>query len=319
MGQPLAWLGNMMGSAPVRSVTEMPDMRKLPAVAAIIGLSLLVMSPAGAFSFTQGVGHATVGPGGSVDPRSVKGLGEGATLPVTPPSLHLAQAVPATPPEMEVLGEVTATFEGVARSWLTFLVPSAEGHSEQATARWGGLDAGHLPEAPDMAEAFGIDPDTLSEEERAHFERLLAEMGARQSAMREALAQDVGLSIQAHDPENPQLFTEGVLTLTPLGMNRPAQAWMDEAGTPLPAEIMYVEASAGGLPSVIYTSNLDGEGDGEILFETLSLEAPFGMASGSFSGTLCRVEMGRGRIATDAEDCRPISGRFDTELFAGPR
>lgn len=227
--------------------------------------------------------------------------------------LHLASELPR---DVEVLGEVHAQWQGRERLWLTLLIPPSARNAEQGTARWESFDIGIIPQQPDIAESFGVDPEALSAEERAYFEHMFAQLAERQEALLSALAADVSWSVQAHDPENPNLLTEGVLSIEPMGMGRSAEEWAAELGRPLPVSINYVAGSSSGLPSLLYVSDYEDGGDGVAVLDTLSLDAPFGHVSGQFSGTLCRVDMAIGRIDVDADDCHAISGRFDTELFA---
>ena len=229
------------------------------------------------------------------------------------PAMAKAQDLPR---EVEVLGEVQAQWQGRERLWLTLLIPASAQNSEQGTARWESFDIGLIPQQPGIAESFGVDPDTLSDDERAYFEHLIAQLSERQEAVLNALAADISWSLQAHDPENANLLTEGVLSIEPMGMGRSAEEWTAEIGQPLPASITYVAGSSGGLPSALYVSNHEDDGDGVVVLEALNLDAPFGQAAGQFSGTLCRVDMAIGRIDVDADDCHAISGRFDTELLA---
>lgn len=229
------------------------------------------------------------------------------------PTVAQAQELPR---DVEVLGEVQAQWQGRERVWLTLLIPPSTRNAEQGTARWESFDISIIPQQPDIAESFGVDPEALSDEERAYFEHLIAQLSERQEAVLDALSADISWSIQAHDPENPNLLTEGVLSIEPLGMGRSAGEWAAETGQPLPVSITYVAGSSGGLPSALYVSNHEDDGDGMAVLDALSLDAPFGHVSGEFSGTLCRVDMAIGRIDVDTDDCHPIAGRFDTELFA---
>ncbi|MCC5961612.1 MAG: hypothetical protein JJU09_00670 [Rhodobacteraceae bacterium] len=217
------------------------------------------------------------------------------------------------PTDVEVLGEVTAVFDGSERQWLTFHSPADTAREAMATAYWSGFDTSVLPDQPGFDD-LGVDPDTLSDEERAMIEMMQAQMAQIQSSVLDDLAAEVSITVQAHDPENPALLTEGVLILAPAGFNLTPEDWTDLLGQPVEADITYVEESTGGLPSVLYSS--DARGDGELIFDVLSFDSPFGRATGRFSSTLCRVEMQGMQITEDPDDCRAIDGRFDTELMA---
>jgi len=80
------------------------------------------------------------------------------------------------------------------------------------------------------------------------------------------------------------------------------------------ADITYVlEASGSFIPAVFYTSS-DGGGEASVTFERLDLDAGVGHATGSFQGTLCRMEGARLMDGPDLSDCLPAEGRFDTAL-----
>ena len=240
------------------------------------------------------------------DPRSL-------AMMICACSLACAAHAEGFPTDVEVLGEVTAVFDGSERHWLTFHMPAEGTREATATAYWSGFDTSVLPEQPGIGD-LGVDLDTLSADERAMIEMMQAQMAQIQSSVMDDLAAEVSISLQAHDPENPALLTEGVLILAPAGFNLRPEDWADLLGQPIEAEITYVEESTGGLPSILYTS--DARGDGELIFDTLSFDSPFGRATGQFSSTLCRVEMQGMQITEDPDDCRAIDGRFDTELMA---
>lgn len=217
------------------------------------------------------------------------------------------------PPEVEVLGEVTALFDGEERTWLTFLFPQDGARGAQASASWQGFDTSLIPQQPGLAD-MGVDLDSLSDDERAYFEQMQAQLAERQAALMVDLAAEVEISITGHDPANPALLIEGVLILSPQGLPATAEEWQAQLGEPVDAAITYVLRSEGGMPARFYTSDA-GEA-GRIIFETLDFGTPFGMASGRFSGSLCRVEMQGLRITEHPDDCRSIEGRFETELAA---
>ena len=226
---------------------------------------------------------------------------------------HLVSDLPR---DVEVLGEVHAQMNGASRTWLTFLILETANTARQATARWERFDTSLIPGQQDAAEMFGIDPDTLNEQERAYLEAMTAQLADRQDAVLQALSEELIWSVQAHDPDNPALLTEGVLSIMPLGMGRNLEEWNEQLGLPLAASISYTRHSDGGLPGALYVSDYDDDGDGRVILDALTLEGEFGHIAGQFSGTLCLVTMAMGRIDVDSGDCREISGTFDTELLA---
>ncbi len=216
---------------------------------------------------------------------------------------------------LEVLGTLTATLDGTEREWLT-LRGEIRGE-EGATAHWRQTEI----EIPGFAATMGSMLDQLPAEERARIE---AQLGALDGMMRgegqvaEALDglsgtrggvhRHLDLIIGGHDPESPNILTDGTLTLEVALPNDPVVP-----GTTLPVEVIYVVEGGSMIPRLFYVSGEDGS-EARVTFDRLELEPGGGHAAGRFSATLCRMESARLMEGADLSDCIPAEGMFDTAL-----
>lgn len=227
-----------------------------------------------------------------------------------------AAAAPAdddSPATMEVLGRVNASLGGEEREWLTIAGDIRGQHA--ASANFQRIEIS----IPGFADTFGAMADALSEEERAQLgmlDQMLRENNPMAAIMEELTGQPVSgtdqinLTISGHDPASPNILTEQVLAL-----DIHLTSAQPPPGSPIPAEITYVVESSGSfIPAVFYTSG-DGGAEASVTFDRLELAAEGGHASGSFSGTICRMEGARLMDGPDMSDCMPVEGRFDTALF----
>ena len=244
-----------------------------------------------------------------------------ALLPFAPPvriepdedTAPAAEAPAAEgPATMDVLGRLNATLGGEEREWLTL---AGEIRGQQgASANFQRIEFS----VPSFSDTFGAISDELSDEEREQL-GMLDDLFGGDNPMAGIVEQLTGqpaggtghinLDISGHDPASSNILTEQVLSLD-------VYLYSDEPplGEPMQADITYVlEASGSFIPAVFYTSS-DGGGEASVTFERLDLDAGVGHATGSFQGTLCRMEGARLMDGPDLSDCLPAEGRFDTAL-----
>lgn len=221
---------------------------------------------------------------------------------------------------MEVLGMVSAIFDGEAREWLT-ITGDFEGQ-KLASAYWkhisfdisGGADIG--------AQFLALAGEQVTEEERRQIEQL-GSLLEGQNPMAEIFGQMTGvpglggggmvaISIVGHNPSSPNILKEELLSLdiTLDGGSDPATL----TGQAHAADIMYVvENPSGYVPDIFYVSGEDGH-PAQVVFERLELEPGGGHAAGHFEGSLCRMESARLWEGPNLSDCILVEGNFHTTL-----
>ena len=216
---------------------------------------------------------------------------------------------------LEVLGSVTGTIGRTERAWLT-LQGEIRGVAG-ATAFWRRTEIA----IPGFGDTLGAMLDGLPDAERAEIE---AGVGALDGLLRgdgpaaKTLGQLSGtrggahsyldLTIGAHDPDSPNILTDGTLTLEISLPDDPVAP-----GTSLPATVTHVVKSGSLVPQLFYVSGEDGS-EGRVTFDRLELEPGGGHAAGRFAATLCRMEPARLMEGADLSDCIPVEGIFDTAL-----
>ena len=233
-----------------------------------------------------------------------------------PPPPAAAAPAPATGgATLEVLGSVTGTVGGTDREWLT-LQGEIRGE-DGATAFWRRTEIA----IPSFGDTLGGMIDALPEAERAEIEaqvQALDQLTRGDGTVADVLGQISGtrggghsftdLTIGGHDPDSPNILTDGTLTLELTLPDGPVAA-----GTTLPATVTYVVEGGSLIPQLFYVSGEDGR-EGSVTFDRLEIAPGGGHAIGRFEATLCRMEAARLMAGPDLSDCIPAVGVFDTAL-----
>ena len=221
---------------------------------------------------------------------------------------------------MEVLGSINATLAGEEREWLTI---SGELSGRQVdSATWERIEP-VLPGGGGMEDqirhAMEMAGDHISPEERAELEALLndpdnplADMFAQAGVPQAGDLTMFTLTLTGLDPDSPNMLSERVLNINagPFDSDQPEQL----LNRSLQVDIVYSERHGGGMvPEVFYVSDHDAK-PASITFDRLEFGPDGGHAAGQFEASLCRMEAERLMAGPDLDDCRSVSGRFDTAL-----
>ncbi len=249
--------------------------------------------------------------------------------PVSPeaePPPPVAEAAPpdAAAPDrgggaaLDVIGTISADFDGEPREWLT-----AEGvvRGEAGASAYFERITFEMPGFGDAVRQMrDLAGDAISAEELQQLDDLvemLVEDNPMAGMMEQMGVPGMGagytlLSITGLDPESPNILRERALSIR-LDLDDPDAVPL---GQPMPADIeYYAEFSGGFIPELLYTSE-DALEDARVTFDQLDLTPGGGHATGRFEATLCRLERARMMRdeGPDTGDCRRIEGAFDTAL-----
>lgn len=153
------------------------------------------------------------------------------------------------------------------------------------------------------AEEFGRIDATLDGETRAWYTIAMTQ-GSRTDASATVSTGGVTSDLHIQGHPRPSFTTSDVLSIDLMYRGN-----VQSGAEPMSVEVMYMPT---GMKPPFWTSD-KGASPASVSFDRLSLESGAGRASGTFSATLCIVE--NMTAEPDTTRCRPIEGRFDTQLL----